>query len=406
VYLKARAKITHCHPCLLRTSANQKITDDGMEQILLDQADRTSKPLRSLSRVIVEISNTCNLNCSICARHVWIDPEGLMSRETFSRFLTQLEGFNPLPEVFLGGYGEPLLHPDIIPFISSIKRLGVKTGLVTNGTLINQSISSQIKNSGLDKLWISLDGAHQENLSPDQFTEYQDKILTQVQSISRTGNPNNHQHKSTGIIEVGLAFVLTNTNYADLLKLADQAFRKGIRAFFITNLEAYSRGTSGLIPYQSGPIRNQAAHDRAQSSLQKLVNEIQSLGSGITVESNLNNPANLCAFADKGELSLRWDGEISPCLPLLYSHTSYLGSWQREIHACSLGNINTTSLTDIWLGETYQELSKRLLERSFSPCLSCQDCWLSENNLLDCTGFEHPTCGGCLWAQGLISCPE
>jgi MoaA/NifB/PqqE/SkfB family radical SAM enzyme len=223
--------------------------------------------------------------------------------------------------------------------------------------------------------------------------------------LSVPGISNNHQQTGTKVNKVGLAFVFNKTNFDSLVELAKNAYRKGIRTFFITNLEAYTRKTVGLIPYQSGPLRNQTAQDKAQSSLQELVNEIQSLGSEITIESSLNNPINLCAFANKGELSVRWDGEISPCLPLLYSHTSYLDSWQREIHAYSLGNINSTSLTDIWHREIYQQLSKRLLERSFSPCVNCLDCWLSENNLLDCTGYEHPTCGGCLWAQGLISCP-
>lgn len=41
----------------------------------------------------------------------------------------------------------------------------------------------------------------------------------------------------------------------------------------------------------------------------------------------------------------------------------------------------------------------------FFPCSTCNSCELPEENLEDCFVSEHPACGGCLWAQGFITCP-
>jgi cholesterol oxidase len=38
-------------------------------------------------------------------------------------------------------------------------------------------------------------------------------------------------------------------------------------------------------------------------------------------------------------------------------------------------------------------------------CTFCGGCDMSESNVEDCFGNEFPTCGGCLWSQGVVQCP-
>ena len=67
--------------------------------------------IHTLKRVYVEITNKCNLNCATCMRNVWDVQYGGMSEATFKRILSGLEGLPDKPELFFGGYGEPLSHP-------------------------------------------------------------------------------------------------------------------------------------------------------------------------------------------------------------------------------------------------------------------------------------------------------
>ena len=141
------------------------------------------------------------------------------------------------------------------------------------------------------------------------------------------------------------------------------------------------------------------------SGLLGKIDEITENDPEVSIDGVLTHHSDRCPFAKRGDLVLRWDGEISPCLPLLYGRTTYIGSWEYKQFSYSLGNIQDHSLKVIWDGSEYPRLRERLLNKEFSPCLSCRDCWFSDDNRQDCQGFEHPTCGGCLWAEGLIDCP-
>jgi len=112
-----------------------------------------------------------------------------------------------------------------------------------------------------------------------------------------------------------------------------------------------------------------------------------------------------CPFVEKGSLSVRWDGNVSPCLPLLHDHESYLDDHIRRSCAYSVGNVNEQSLQLLWNAPAYLALRERLQVFDFSPCVYCNSCEMSEHNREDCFGNVTPTCGGCLWAQGLIQCP-
>jgi MoaA/NifB/PqqE/SkfB family radical SAM enzyme len=112
-----------------------------------------------------------------------------------------------------------------------------------------------------------------------------------------------------------------------------------------------------------------------------------------------------CPFVRKGSLSVRWDGQVSPCLALLHSHTSYLDQTERRVRAFSFGNLNDAGLAELWHGEDYRALRARLAAFDFSPCFTCNSCDLVESNQEECFGNTAPTCGGCLWAQGFIQCP-
>jgi MoaA/NifB/PqqE/SkfB family radical SAM enzyme len=115
--------------------------------------------------------------------------------------------------------------------------------------------------------------------------------------------------------------------------------------------------------------------------------------------------ANSCPFVEKGSMSVRWDGAISPCLPLLHSHRSYLDFRPRTTHAFSVGSVNERSLADAWSDPAYVALRERLLAFDFAPCTICNSCDMADENLEDCFGSPTPACGGCLWAQGFVRCP-
>ena len=72
----------------------------------------------------------------------------------------------PSPEVFFGGFGEPLAHPRIFEMVERVKALGVpRVELITNGCLLDEQASRRLITAGLDTLWVSLDGIRPESYS-------------------------------------------------------------------------------------------------------------------------------------------------------------------------------------------------------------------------------------------------
>jgi MoaA/NifB/PqqE/SkfB family radical SAM enzyme len=123
---------------------------------------------------------------------------------------------------------------------------------------------------------------------------------------------------------------------------------------------------------------------------------------------NSENTRDRCPFVESGAGAISWDGNLSPCLPLLHSHTSYLGYLrydERFSRRWSIGNVIEHNLPDLWNAPEHIAFRERVQAFDFTPCTTCGSCELIEKNEEDCFGNTFPTCGGCLWAQGVIQCP-
>jgi MoaA/NifB/PqqE/SkfB family radical SAM enzyme len=102
------------------------------------------------------------LDCITCFRNGWDEPNGKMSEATFAAILESLKKLDPLPSVYFGGIGEPLYHSYTLEWVKQVKALGGKVELITNATLLTEKVTRRLIDSGLDLLWVSLDGASTE----------------------------------------------------------------------------------------------------------------------------------------------------------------------------------------------------------------------------------------------------
>ena len=84
------------------------------------------------SRVYVEITNTCNKNCSFC--HGTHRAPRQMTLGEFARITANLKGQTEY--LYFHVLGEPLTHPLLSIFIEHATRCGYKVALTTNGTLL------------------------------------------------------------------------------------------------------------------------------------------------------------------------------------------------------------------------------------------------------------------------------
>jgi AdoMet-dependent heme synthase len=109
--------------------------------------------------VFWETTAACNLQCSHCRRTEVADrpsPKELSTKEA-EGLLDELSLWGRTILVLSGG--EPLLRPDIYHLMSYATGKGLVVALASNGTLIDRQVASQIRERGVDRVSVSLDGA-------------------------------------------------------------------------------------------------------------------------------------------------------------------------------------------------------------------------------------------------------
>jgi MoaA/NifB/PqqE/SkfB family radical SAM enzyme len=114
---------------------------------------------------------------------------------------------------------------------------------------------------------------------------------------------------------------------------------------------------------------------------------------------------NHCRFAHEGMLAVAWDGRVAPCLSLLHTHPEHVNSQVRTIYAHTVGSVDERPLAEIWREPAFRAFRRRVRDFDFPFCFSCGSCPMTETNQEDCYGSPFPTCGLCLWAQGIVLCP-
>ncbi len=366
------------------------------------------RPVTGLARLYVEPTTACNLHCRTCIRNVWNEPIGHMTAETFSRVLSGIRGLPQAPVVVLGGLGEPFVHPDLLDMIRELKRDAAQVELITNALLLDESRAQALLDLGLDGLWVSLDGA-----SPDCYAEVRvDGDLSRVMANLERLRDLKYWARSTRP-RIGVSFVAMKCNVAELPEVLKLEYRIGAREFVVTHVYPHTPELLEQALYRRSigdGLRSRSSIQLARPDLGK---ESASLLDGMirgdfgprVADLDLLWPVDTCPFVLRGSTCVRWDGAVSPCLPLLHRHTSYLGQRLRTSEPYTVGCLTDRDLVSVWASPNYVALRRRLEDFDFPFCTTCNSCELADGNQEDCFRNGPPTCGGCLWAQGFIRCP-
>ncbi len=106
-----------------------------------------------------ETTAGCNLRCLHCRRLDVADavtPDDLSTVEAL-QILTDIASYAKPILVFSGG--EPLLRKDIFYLAETARDLGFRTALATNGVLVTEEIAKGIRDVGVSRVSVSLDGS-------------------------------------------------------------------------------------------------------------------------------------------------------------------------------------------------------------------------------------------------------
>ena len=127
---------------------------------------------KKFSKVNIEISNICNLQCSFCP--VVIRTKKLMEESLFEKVIREVA---PITEqVSFHLMGEPLVHPKLERFIEICAREKVPVNFVSNGVLLTDKRAELLLHPIVRQVNFSLHSFH-DNFPEKESDEYLEKIF-------------------------------------------------------------------------------------------------------------------------------------------------------------------------------------------------------------------------------------
>lgn len=121
----------------------------------------TRRALRSPlpQKIIIELTNTCNLRCAKCPTYEANRARGEMTPELFEKIMQDIARAKAPTKLEFCGGGEDLLHPNFVDFIRLARSIpNIRSiGFTSNGLGLEPSLSARVLEAGVTNLKVSMD---------------------------------------------------------------------------------------------------------------------------------------------------------------------------------------------------------------------------------------------------------
>jgi radical SAM protein with 4Fe4S-binding SPASM domain len=331
----------------------------------------------------IELTNECNLNCTICYRR-WFERSGFMDPNLFEKILSELKDMG-VKSVWFDGFGEPTFHPKFEEFSNMASR-DFELNLVTNGTIIGSKlkcISENFKN-----VFVSLEASDPLLYSRVRGFEFE-KLNDTLRSLVKEG------------ARVWVSTVLLKGTYEALPSLVKWASELGIKGIL----------TSNLIP-TSEKMSEEKLYGRVEvDHISDIMREAWILATSSNMKllapSFYYRSDRWCPFVEGDSLAITYEGDVSPCLFALHDYRAWIEGKEVQVKQISFGNLRERSLREIWFSEDYVTFRSFVKLSNYPSCHDCpawEGCQISESNEYDCWG-NSPSCSFCPYYRGVVRCP-
>lgn len=175
----------------------------------------------ALRLIAWEVTRSCNLACKHCRAEAHPEPYPgeLSSEEARALIDTFPETGDPII-IFTGG--EPLMRPDIFALAAHARSRGLRSVMAPNGTLITPEAARRMKQAGIARCSISIDGP--ESASHDAFRGVPGAFAASMRGIGYL--------KAEGI-EFQINTTVTRSNLENFKEIFHLAERLGAAAWHI-----------------------------------------------------------------------------------------------------------------------------------------------------------------------------
>lgn len=285
----------------------------------------------------IEPTTACNLGCPACPSGLkeFTRPTGKINLQKHQNWLDQVS-----KNVFYINYyfqGEPFLHPQFLELIKEAKRQKIYTATSTNAHFIDEKKATEIVESGLDRLIISIDGLTQETYESYRIHGNLSKViagakaLVSAKKIAKSATPH-----------LIFQFLVVKANEHQIPEVQQLANQLGIDEVRFKTAQVYDyKNGNELIPENERYARYVKQKDGTYRFKYKGGNSCWRMWSSSV---------------------LTWDGQVVPCC------------FDKDAQH-TLGSLQDQSLHEIWKNSSYQSFRKALLTNrdGIDICTNCSE---------------------------------
>ena len=285
----------------------------------------------------LRINNFCNLNCIACFDHA----PGLKKKKAeylplgeIKKILARAKKLD-VKEIIVSADGEPLMHKDILPILTLVRKNGFSCTLFTNSTLLDKRLAEKI--GGLvDNLRVSVWAGDAETysivhngISRKVFYDLEKSLKSVADTKAR-------------LILYNTIFNKNHNNIKEMLGFAEEV---GADEVFFTEMSPRPHtGSLALTKKQEKEVQDLAG--RLKSRIKNNLKDIY------RQEDNKKIPC----YMGFSYCIISYDASVLPCC----------GSSQKD----SMGSIREDNLEDIWYGRRYSCFRKKALKKKM-PLKRC-----------------------------------
>ena len=231
---------------ILRAKTVDLFKYQGLTEIQLENSEKNLQEIKNRNlklnsyprRLVLELTNACNLNCIMCGRdggdfkYNFLDIQCLYKLESI---------LNYVEEVTLFGWGEPTIHPKFKDILEFLNKHPVKKYFVTNGTTLAK-IKEYLFDYKVDIMAVSLDGATAKTNNMIRKNSNFNQIVSDLKSIV--------SQKKQGKINypyVNFVYTIMKRNLHELPDMVNLAHSIGLEEVKAVYLTAFNEELKGEV---------------------------------------------------------------------------------------------------------------------------------------------------------------
>ena len=147
-----------------------------------------------LQRVHIELTNVCNFDCTFCPKQEMPRHYEYMDFDKVCSIIDEIAEYNMAEKITFHVMGEPFMHPRFFEILDYAAQLGVKTGITTNGTYLDEDQAIKLEKVTASQVNISLQTPDEESYKTRKarrmkFDEYHNRILEFIGACLKQTKP-------------------------------------------------------------------------------------------------------------------------------------------------------------------------------------------------------------------------